>query len=57
MTRIDYTYDFGDNLEHSLIVSDVHPGDPEAGYPRFISGEQGGSPRIVAASQASTKCL
>ena len=40
MTRIDYTYDFGDNWEHSLIVSDVRSGDPSTAYPRFIEGER-----------------
>lgn len=39
-TRIDYTYDFGDNWEHSLIVSDVRAGDPAIPYPRFIAGER-----------------
>ena len=39
-TRIDYTYDFGDNWEHSLIISDVRSGDPGASYPRFIEGER-----------------
>jgi hypothetical protein len=38
--RIDYTYDFGDNWEHSLIVSDVRPGDPHTAYPRFIDGQR-----------------
>ncbi len=37
-TRIDYTYDFGDNWEHSLIVSDARSGDPGTVYPRFIEG-------------------
>jgi hypothetical protein len=39
-TTIDYTYDFGDNWEHQLIVSDVRPGDPDTSYPRFIAGER-----------------
>jgi hypothetical protein len=39
-TRIDYTYDFGDNWEHTLIVSDVRAGDPVTPYPRFIAGER-----------------
>jgi hypothetical protein len=43
-TRIDYTYDFGDNWELSLIVSDVRAGDPSAAYPRFIAGERNGPP-------------
>lgn len=39
-TRIDYTYDFGDNWEHNLIVSDVRRGEPDTAYPRFIAGER-----------------
>lgn len=39
-TNIDYTYDLGDNWEHSLTVDDVRPGDPGTGYPRFIGGER-----------------
>lgn len=39
-TRIDYTYDFGDNWEHDLIISDVRAGDPATAYPRFIEGER-----------------
>ncbi len=39
-TTIDYTYDFGDNWEHRLVVSDVRSGDPGTPYPRFIGGER-----------------
>ncbi len=39
-TTIDYTYDFGDNWEHSLTVSDVRRGEPGTAYPRFIEGER-----------------
>jgi hypothetical protein len=39
-TMIDYTYDFGDNWEHNLIVSDVRRGEPDTAYPRFIAGER-----------------
>lgn len=39
-TRIDYVYDFGDNWEHSLIISDVRAGDPGTAYPRFIAGQR-----------------
>ena len=38
-TKIDYTYDFGDDWKHSLTVSDVRAGDPGTAYPRFIAGE------------------
>jgi hypothetical protein len=40
VTRIDYTYDFGDNWEHTLVVSDVRPGNTGTPYPRFIAGER-----------------
>jgi len=39
-TTIDYTYDFGDSWEHSLTISDVRPGEPGTGYPRFIEGKR-----------------
>ena len=43
-TRIDYTYDFGDNWEHTLIVSDVRAGDAGTAYPRYIAGERDSPP-------------
>lgn len=39
-TRIEYTYDFGDNWEHSLIFGDVRAGVPGTAYPRYIAGER-----------------
>ena len=39
-TRIDYLYDFGDDWEHRLTVSDVRPGNPALSYPRYIGGER-----------------
>jgi hypothetical protein len=39
-TQIDYTYDFGDSWEHSIVVSDVRTGIPGLGYPRFVAGER-----------------
>ena len=39
-TPIDYTYDFGDNWEHELVISDVRRGDPGKAYPRYIGGER-----------------
>ena len=40
ITPIDYTYDFGDNWEHELVISDVRRGDPGKAYPRYIGGER-----------------
>ena len=37
---VAYTYDFGDNWEHRLTVSDVRQGEPGIAYPRFIDGER-----------------
>ena len=39
-TTLDYTYDFCDNWEHRLIVSDVRQGEPGCSYPRYIGGER-----------------
>jgi len=39
-TLVDYTYDFGDNWEHELVISDVRCGDPGKAYPRYIGGER-----------------
>ena len=38
-SMIEYTYDFDDNWEYRLVVSDVRLGDPASAYPRFIDGE------------------
>lgn len=43
-TKITYTYDFGDDWEHRLIVSKVRPGLPNIVYPRFIAGERNAPP-------------
>lgn len=43
-TVIDYTYDFGDNWEHRITVTDVRSGEPGVGYPRYIGGERNGPP-------------
>ena len=39
-TRIAYTYDFSDNWEHTLTVSDECSGDLDTACPRFIAGER-----------------
>ncbi len=43
-TEIDYTYDFGDDWELRLIVTDIRQGEPSESYPRFIGGERNGPP-------------
>ncbi|AKM09081.1 hypothetical protein AB433_14965 [Croceicoccus naphthovorans] len=39
-TTIAYSYDFGDDWQHTLTLSDVRQGDPAIAYPRFIIGER-----------------
>ena len=39
-TTMDYTYDFGDNWEHRLTISDVRQGETGVAYPRYIGGER-----------------
>ena len=57
-TVFDYTYDFGDQWEHRLAVTDVRAGELGVAYPRYIGGERNGPPeRIAAAFQASTNGL
>ena len=33
-----YTYDFGDNWRHDVIVEEVRDGDPDMEYPAFVGG-------------------
>ncbi len=41
-TVIDYTYDFGDNWEHRLIITGVRAGQPDVSYPRYMGGQRNG---------------
>ena len=36
--RFVYTYDYGDNWRHDVIVEEVHDGDPDREYPAFVDG-------------------
>ena len=38
--RIRYTYDFGDDWEHDLLVEDVFTADPGVAYPRCLTGRR-----------------
>lgn len=42
--RFGYTYDFGDNWEHTLLVEDILPPDPALRYPVCIGGKRHGPP-------------
>ena len=39
-TAIDYTYDFGDDWQHRLVITDIRPGETGTIYPRFVAGER-----------------
>ena len=38
--RVLYTYDFGDDWEHDLLVEDVHPAEAGVAYPRCLTGRR-----------------
>lgn len=42
-----YTYDFGDDWRHSIVIEEVLPADPMAVYPRFVDGERRAPPEDV----------
>jgi hypothetical protein len=42
--RIRYTYDFGDNWEHDLLVEAVGPAEQGTVYPRCVTGRRAGPP-------------
>jgi hypothetical protein len=46
-TRFTYTYDFGDDWRHSVVVEDVVAADPMLDYPRFIEGARRAPPEDV----------
>jgi hypothetical protein len=43
-SRLGYTYDFGDDWEHDILVEAVADGEPEVAYPRCVAGRQAGPP-------------
>ncbi|CAM3202113.1 plasmid pRiA4b ORF-3 family protein [Paracoccus nototheniae] len=42
-----YTYDFGDNWQHRIVVEHVEDADPATDYPRFVAGERTAPPEDV----------
>ena len=38
--RIRYTYDFGDDWQHDIVVEDVLAAEPGVAYPRFVAGRR-----------------
>ncbi|MFJ7911342.1 plasmid pRiA4b ORF-3 family protein [Kitasatospora sp. NPDC096204] len=42
--RFGYTYDFGDNWEHDILVEAVGDAEPGVSYPRCLTGRRAGPP-------------
>jgi hypothetical protein len=47
ITEFLYTYDFGDNWQHRVIVEAVEAADPDHDYPIFLGGERRAPPEDV----------
>lgn len=47
INRFSYTYDFGDNWEHTIAIEAVADGDPAIKYPHFVDGARRGPPEDV----------
>ena len=45
--RLIYTYDFGDNWQHTILIEAVAAADPATAYPRFIEGANRAPPEDV----------
>lgn len=45
--RLIYTYDFGDNWQHTILTEAVAAADPTTTYPRFIEGANRAPPEDV----------
>lgn len=46
-TRFTYTYDFGDDWRHTIVVEEVVAADPMVDYPRFVDGARRAPPEDV----------
>jgi hypothetical protein len=47
VARFTYTYDFGDDWRHTIVVEAVGPAEPALDYPRFIEGANRAPPEDV----------
>lgn len=47
MRRFSYSYDFGDDWQHEIVVETVETADPAAEYPRFLTGARRAPPEDV----------
>jgi hypothetical protein len=47
VSRFSYTYDFGDNWQHSVTIENTAAADPALDYPRFVEGARRAPPEDV----------
>lgn len=47
VTTFAYTYDFGDNWQHTITIEDIGEADAAFGYPRFVDGARRAPPEDV----------
>jgi len=47
VTEFLYTYDFGDDWQHRVLIEHVGAADPDTDYPLFIAGERTAPPEDV----------
>jgi hypothetical protein len=47
VTTFTYTYDFGDDWRHSIVIEAVLPAGPATDYPRFVDGARRAPPEDV----------
>jgi hypothetical protein len=45
--QLIYTYDMGDDWQHTIVIEAVGPGEQDAIYPRFVAGERRCPPEDV----------
>ena len=53
--RLRYTYDFGDDWQHDIVVEQVATADPAAAYPRCLGGRRA-APPTAAGSGRTRSC-
>ncbi|WP_245310391.1 plasmid pRiA4b ORF-3 family protein [Rhizobium laguerreae] len=52
-----YTYDFGDNWQHTITVEEVEDGSPGIEYPRFVDGQRRAPPEDVGSTSGFEEFL
>ena len=43
-TTMTYVYDFGDDWEHRLVLTNIRQGEPGIGYPHYVAGKGNAPP-------------